>query len=258
MNNSLSELAESKKVYFASDFHLGIPDHKQSLIRERQIVQWLDKISHDAQAIFLLGDIFDFWFEYKHVVPKGFVRLLGKLAQLADQGIEIIVFSGNHDLWIGDYLEKEIGASLYYKPQSFRIGSHTFYLAHGDGLGPGDVKFKFYKRVFTNSWCQWLFRWLHPDVGIALAKWWSKDSRLAQADEPLDFHGDKEWLIIHSNKVEEKSHHDYYLYGHRHIAGVHRLKDGSIYINLGEWVIGVSYAEYDGERLELKEFSNEG
>ncbi len=140
MNNFLSELDENKKIYLVSDFHLGIPTHSQSLDRERYIVRWLDQISYDAQVIFLLGDVFDFWFEYKHVVPKGFVRLLGKLGELADRGIKIVVFSGNHDLWFGNYLEKELGAILHNSSESFQIRVHAFYLAHGDCFGPGDLK----------------------------------------------------------------------------------------------------------------------
>lgn len=255
MNTSLSELRKNRKIYFASDFHLGVPNHQQSLLREKKIVQWLDHVSADAQAIYLLGDIFDFWFEYNHAVPKGFVRLLGKLAQLADQGIEIIVFSGNHDLWLENYLVDEVGVQIFGKPQSFQIGSHRFYLAHGDGLGPGDNKFKVFKKIFKNSVCQWLFRWLHPDIGISLAKRWSKGSRLAQLDEPLTFHGEQEWLILHSRQIQENEHHDYYVYGHRHLAGLHSFGESSMYVNLGEWVLGSSYAVYDGKGLELKTFS---
>lgn len=255
MNISLSELEKNKKIYFASDFHLGVPNHQQSLEREKHIVQWLDQIAPDAQAIFLLGDIFDFWFEYKQAVPKGFVRLLGKLASLADHGIKIIVFSGNHDLWLKDYLQTELGAELFKKPKSFQIGAHRFYLAHGDGLGPGDRKFKFFKKIFTNPLCQWMFRWLHPDIGMAVAKWWSRDSRLAQDGEPLVFHGDKEWLIIHSREVQRQQPHDYYVYGHRHIAGQHALGDQATYVNLGEWVFGSSYAVYDGQELVLKNYT---
>ncbi|UXX79986.1 UDP-2,3-diacylglucosamine diphosphatase [Reichenbachiella carrageenanivorans] len=254
MNIALSELEKNKKIYFASDFHLGVPNHKQSLDREKHIVQWLGQIAPDAQAIFLLGDIFDFWFEYKQAVPKGFVRLLGKLAELADRGIKIIIFSGNHDLWLQDYLHAEIGAELYKKPESFHIGNHKFYLAHGDGLGPGDRKFKFFKRIFTNPLCQWMFRWLHPDIGIAVAKWWSKDSRLAQEEEPLVFFGDKEWLVIHSREIQKEQPHDFYVYGHRHIAGKHALGEQATYVNLGEWVVGSSYAVYDGQELVLKKY----
>ncbi|SMD33198.1 UDP-2,3-diacylglucosamine hydrolase [Reichenbachiella faecimaris] len=255
MNNSLSELEKNKKVYFASDFHLGVPNHQQSRQREKIIVQWLDSISKDAKAVFLLGDVFDFWFEYKHVVPKGYVRLLGKLAELVDLGIEIILFSGNHDLWLKTYLIDEIGIKIFHEPQTYQIRSHSFYLAHGDGLGPGDKKFKFFKRIFSNPVCQWLFKWLHPDIGVALAKQWSSGSRLAQERESLEFYGDKEWLIIHSNQLEKEQHHDYYIYGHRHISGMHALNNDSTYVNLGEWVFGSSYGVYDGEDFRLKSFS---
>lgn len=255
MNTSLSELEKNKKVYFASDFHLGVPDYHQSLQREKRIIQWLNDVSKDAQAIFLLGDIFDFWFEYQQVVPKGFVRLLGKLAELTDQGIEIILFSGNHDLWLKDYLVNEIDVKIYHGPQHYQIGTHSFYLAHGDGLGPGDRKFKFFKAVFKNPFCQWLFRWLHPDLGVVLAKFWSRDSRMAQEHEALEFYGDEEWLIIHSNEIEKSTHHDYYVYGHRHIAGIHKIDNQATYVNLGEWVYNSPYAVYDGETLTLKTFA---
>ncbi|WP_422361552.1 UDP-2,3-diacylglucosamine diphosphatase [Reichenbachiella sp.] len=255
MNTSLSELEKNKKVYFASDFHLGIPNHEQSLLREKIIVAWLDKVSKDAQAIFLVGDIFDFWFEYRQVIPKGFVRLLGKLAELVDRGIEIIIFSGNHDLWLKNYLVEEIGVQVCHEPQSYQIDSHAFYIAHGDGLGPGDRKFKLFKSIFKNPICQWLFKWLHPDIGVALAKRWSNGSRLAQLDEPLTFHEEKEWLIIHSNQVERTNHHDYYVYGHRHIAGTHDLDNKATYVNLGEWVNGSNYGVYDGNELQLKEYA---
>lgn len=255
MNITLSELEENKKVYFASDFHLGIPDQYQSKQREKRIVRWLDTISKDAQAIFLLGDVFDFWFEYKQVVPKGYVRLLGKLAELTDQGIEIIIFSGNHDLWLKNYLIDEIGVKIYHEPQSYQIGSYLFYLGHGDGLGPGDKKFKFFKKVFKSPVCQWLFRWLHPDIGVWLAKSWSARSRLAQEHESLKFYGDQEWLIIHSNQVERKAHHDYYIYGHRHISSIYTLENEATYVNLGEWVFDSPYVVYDGEELEMKIFS---
>lgn len=254
MHTFLSELHTNKKIYFASDFHLGVPDHQQSLARERRIVAWLEEVSKDAQAIFLLGDVFDFWFEYKQVVPKGHVRLLGKLAELADSGIEIILFSGNHDLWLKDYLAQEIGLQVFHEPQQYQLGSHTFYLAHGDGLGPGDKKFKFFKSIFKNPFCQWLFRWLHPDLGVGLAKHWSKGSRMAQEHEALEFYGDKEWLIIHSQAIEKSTHHDYYIYGHRHIPGVHQIEDDATYVNLGEWVYGSQYGEYDGQKFKLKTF----
>lgn len=257
MNTFLLQPGENQSVYFASDFHLGVPDHAQSLDREKRIVEWLDQIAENAHALILLGDVFDFWFEYKHVVPKGYIRLLGKLAELSDRGLKIILFTGNHDLWLKDYLVKEIGLTLSNGPMSMEIGDKKFYLAHGDGLGPGDKKFKFYKKIFTNPLCQWLFRWLHPDLGIALAKWWSNGSRESQLGDVLSFQGDNEWLIVHSRQVHLADPHDYYIYGHRHLAGVHQLDSGSIYVNLGEWMNGNSFAEYNGSELKLRQFQYE-
>ncbi|MEO9966403.1 MAG: UDP-2,3-diacylglucosamine diphosphatase [Reichenbachiella sp.] len=257
MNTRFAEIEKGKKIYFASDFHLGVPDPAQSKQREIKIVRWLDQISTDAQSIFLLGDTFDFWFEYKEAIPKGYNRLLGKLAELTDQGINIYLFTGNHDLWLGDYLTQEIGVEIIKRPVSFQLGGKRFYLAHGDGLGPGDSKFKFYKKIFTNPLCQWMFRWLHPDLGIALAKKWSKGSRLAQMSTPLTFHGEEEWLIIHSREVEKHDTHNYYIYGHRHIAGKHELNSTATYLNLGEWFNACTYAEYDGADVKLRDFSDE-
>lgn len=257
MNNFLLQPGEKESIYFASDFHLGVPDHAQSLEREKRIVEWLDSISDNAHALVLLGDVFDFWFEYKHVVPKGYIRLLGKLAELADKGINIILFSGNHDLWLKDYLVKEIGLTISHGPMTLEVGGKKFYLAHGDGLGPGDRKFKFYKKIFTNPLCQWLFRWLHPDIGVSLAKWWSDGSREAQINDVLEFQGDNEWLIIHSKQVHETDPHDYYMYGHRHLAGLHEMGSNATYINLGEWMYGGSYAAYDGRQLKLRNYPNE-
>lgn len=257
MSDFLLKLNKGKKIYFVSDFHLGAPDHPKSLQREKQIVRWLEQIREDAQAIFFLGDVFDFWFEYKHVVPKGFVRFLGKMAELTDQDIEILQFSGNHDLWLKDYLINEVGIKLFTRPQSVQIGNHQFYLAHGDGLGPGDTKFKFFKKIFTNPACQWLFRWLHPDIGVGLAKRWSSGSRERQVEKELVFQGDKEWLVIHSRQVEEQCHHDYYIYGHRHIAGTYALGGDATYFNLGEWMSVGNYAVYDGDSLELKRIGYE-
>ena len=254
MNISLSELGKNKKVYFASDFHLGIPNPESSLIREKKIVNWLNQISVDAHAIFLVGDIFDFWFEYKHVVPKGNVRLFGKLAELTDQGIQVFIFSGNHDLWLKDYLPNEIGVVIINEPISITIDSKKFYIAHGDGLGPGDRKYKFFKKIFTNKVCQWLFKWFHPDLGISLASYWSQDSRLGQINEPLVFLEEKEWLVIYSREIEKNAHHDYYIYGHRHIPNIYKLSENSTYFNLGEWVHGSSFAVFQNGELSLELF----
>jgi UDP-2,3-diacylglucosamine hydrolase len=257
MNQDFSKLESNRKIYFASDFHLGVPTVLESKSRELKIVRWLDMAAIDAQAIFLVGDLFDFWFEYQQTVPKGYTRFLGKLAELSDRGIQIVVFSGNHDLWMQDYLKEEIGAVLYHNPQDFKIGEHEFYVAHGDGLGPGDRKYKFFKKVFANHLCQWLFQWLHPNLGVALAKYWSGHSRSAQEHEELVFYGEKERLIQYSRDIEQTTHYDFYIYGHRHIVSDYALSNNSRYINLGEWVYGSSYAVFDGKELSIQTFAIE-
>ena len=168
---------KKSKIYFASDFHLGIPDYKSSLIREKKLVNWLDMISGNADEIFLMGDIFDFWFEYKTVVPKGFVRLLGKLAELTDSGIKIYIIKGNHDMWMYDYLPREVGINILDDKVILEEDGKKIFLAHGDGLGPGDTGYKLIKKVFTSAICQWLFARLHPNFGIGFAHFWSRKSR---------------------------------------------------------------------------------
>ena len=169
----------NKKTYFASDFHFGIPDHNSSLEREKRLVRWLDMIKNDADEVFLMGDIFDFWFEYRNVIPKGFVRLLGKIAEFTDCGIPVHVFRGNHDVWAFDYLEKEVGVQLHREPEIREFDGTKVFLAHGDGLGPGDNGYKFLKKVFEFKPNQWLFRWLHPDWGTRMGLYFSSRSRLA-------------------------------------------------------------------------------
>jgi len=173
----------AKKIYFASDFHLGVPSYEKSLEREKLLVKWLDEIKKDAEEVYLMGDLFDFWFEYKHAAPKGFVRLLGKIAEITDSGIPVYLFTGNHDMWMFDYLPKEIGVKIYREPIEKKFGSKTFYLGHGDGLGPGDKGYKFIKKVFANKFCQWLFARLHPNLGIGMAHYWSRKSRVANGND---------------------------------------------------------------------------
>lgn len=243
------------KIFFASDFHLGAPNHQASLVREKRIVSWLDSIENEAAEIYLLGDLFDFWFEYKHTVPKGYIRLLGKLAFLSDQGITIHIFTGNHDLWMNDYLKKEINAIIHYGPEMRNFNGKKFYIAHGDGLGPGDHGFKLMKKVFTNKTAQWMFSRLHPNSGIALANFFSRKSRAKTGEEDYKFLGeDKEWLVIHSKEILEQEHFDYFIYGHRHFPMVIDLGKNSNYINLGDWIKYFSYAVWDGADLELKYF----
>lgn len=245
----------NKKIFFGSDFHLGVPDHDTSLAREKRIVRWLDAIKHEAHTIFLLGDIFDFWFEYRYTIPKGFIRLQGKLAELRDAGIPIIFFTGNHDMWMFDYFPKELGIPIYREPQVIRVGNQKLMVGHGDGLGPGDHTYKFIKKFFNSSICQWLFARIHPNLGIAIANKWSRHSRISNTKNEEKFEREEgEYLWIYCNEVEAKEHHDYYVFGHRHLPLDLKIGTSSRYVNIGEWVHFSSYAEYDGQSLKLKIF----
>ena len=243
----------NKKIYFASDFHLGAPNYEKSLAREKLIVQWLDSIKTDAAEIYLLGDLFDFWFEYKTTIPKGFIRFLGKLAELSDSGIPIHIFTGNHDMWMKNYLQQELNVPIYYEPITKIFNGKKFYLGHGDGLGPGDNGYKIIKKIFSNALCQWLFARIHPNLGMSIANSWSKHSRDNGDDEV--FRGVKnEWLAQYCKEVLEKEHFDYFIFGHRHLPLDIKLNDKSTYVNLGDWLSYFTYAVFDGEKLELKKF----
>lgn len=250
MGLEVSQLQPGKKIYFASDFHLGASSKEDSSDREQKLVNWLESIRKDAQQLFLVGDLFDFWYEYRHVVPKGHIRFLGKLAELSDQGIEVIVFCGNHDLWFKDYLTEEISARIIHEPISIQLGEKRFYIAHGDGLGPGGYKFKLIKSVFTNPLCKWMFGWVHPTIGFGLARFWSKLSKEREPQESED-----EKLIIHSKSIERKSHHDFYVYGDCHLVKHEEFVQSSYYINLGDWISNYSYGVFDGSDFEIKRYS---
>jgi UDP-2,3-diacylglucosamine hydrolase len=254
MLKSIDNLS-GKKLYFASDFHLGVPDHKSSLMREKRIVSWLESIKHDAHTIFLLGDIFDFWFEYKHAIPKGYIRLQGKLAELRDAGIPIVFFTGNHDMWMFDYFEKELEIPILRNPEVLNVGRHKFLIGHGDGLGPGDNTYKILKTLFNSRICQWLFARMHPNLGISIANYWSRSSRISNKEKEEKFQGEEgEYLMVYCRELEKSEHHDFYVFGHRHLPLDLKINEGSRYINLGEWVNFSTYAEYDGNSLQLKEF----
>lgn len=246
-----------KKIYFASDFHLGIDARTSSVERERQLVRWLDQIGRDAREIYLVGDIFDFWFEYSTVIPKGHVRLLGKLAELRDNDVPIHFFTGNHDMWMFRYFEEEMGIPIHRGPVFREWNGKRFLIGHGDGLGPGDHGYKMLKKVFANPLCQWLFARLHPNFGIGLARYWSGKSRKAKALPPAFLGEDKEWLIAYAERKLESKDIDFFIFGHRHLPIDHVLKNGkSRYINLGEWMNFNSYAVFDGEDVQLKFFEN--
>ena len=224
--------------------------------REKRFVKWLDYIKKDAKSLYLMGDVFDFWFEYKKAIPKGHVRLLGKLAELSDIGIEIHFFTGNHDMWAFDYLEKEIGAIMHYEPMQTTLNGKSFFLGHGDGLGPGDHGYKFIKKIFSSKLCQWLFERIHPNLGISIAEFWSKKSRIANGLKDEVNHGEKEWLTQFSKEKLKTTEIDFFIFGHRHLPMEVKLNKKSKYINLGEWVNYDSYAIFDGEELSLKYFES--
>ena len=246
-----------KKIYFLSDFHLGAPDAASSLQREKQVVRFLDEIKNDAAEIFLVGDMFDFWYEYRKVVPKGFTRLLGKLAELSDAGIPMHFFVGNHDMWMKDYFLKELNIPIYFEPKEFERNGKKLLIGHGDGLGPGDKGYKFLKKVFRNPFCQWLFGILPPYFGMGLADYFSRRSRAQTgASEEIFLGEDKEWLIIYSKEVLKEKKVDFFVFGHRHLAIDYRLSDSSRYINLGDWIHYYTYAVFDGNNLQLRSFLN--
>ena len=250
-----------KKIYFISDFHFGIPDRARSRKREDLFVQWLDEVKKDAAEIYLMGDLFDFWFEYKRVIPKGYVRFLGKLAEITDSGIQVHLFRGNHDMWAFDYLAEEINIRLHRDPEIKQFGKKVFYLAHGDGLGPGDHGYKMIKKTFQNRFNQWLFRWLHPDVGIRMALFWSRRSRYAaeikeSGDEEYNLKKIGERLLVHAREILARHPEvDYLVFGHYHLPFQETVSDKSQVIVLGDWLTHYSYAVFDGEKLELKSYS---
>ena len=246
-------LPQGKKIYFASDFHLGIPNHAASLVREKRICKWLDEIKHDAAYIFLVGDMFDSWLEFKHVVPKGFVRLLGKLAALRDSGIMIEAFTGNHDLWMRGYFEEELNIPVHHKAIRRTINGKQFLIAHGDGLGPGDYGYKFLKSILRNPICQWLYRRVHPDTGMALASYFSRLGPKHEGAIKEEFKGaENEFLVQYCLSVLEKEQIDFFIFGHRHLAIEYPLPNNSLYVNLGDWINFNSYGVFDGHHLKLQ------
>lgn len=251
MITTYENLPTDKRIYVASDFHLGAPDLKSSQKREEKIARWLDSIKYNARAIIFAGDIFDFWFEYKQVVPKGFLRFYAKIVELRNLEIDLIFFIGNHDLWMFDYFEKELAIQIYKEPKSFIVGGHRLMIGHGDGLGPGDHKFKFFKSIFTNRIAQWAFRWIHPDIGVKLATTWSTHSK--EQEDP--FLGEEEALFIYCKEIESKTHHDYYIFGHRHLILDMPINEYSIYLNTGEWVVNSQYIEVSKSDVKSLSFN---
>jgi UDP-2,3-diacylglucosamine hydrolase len=244
----MSVAEDRHKLYFASDFHFGVPNQKASLAREVKVVQWLDMASKDAKEIFLVGDLFDFWYEYKAVIPKGFVRFQGKIAELVDKGIKVHFFTGNHDMWMFRYFQEELGVELHREPIQFEDLGKKFFVGHGDGLGPGDKGYKFIKKVFSNRFFQWCFARLHPNFGVGVANYFSRKSRAKTGKSDEIFHGeDKEWLVQFCKQKLKTEHYDYFIFGHRHLPLDIELENNARYINLGEWINYSTYAVFDGE-----------
>lgn len=247
-------LEANKKAYFSSDHHFGAPNEKDSLVREKLFVKWLDEIKDDCGVLFLIGDLFDFWFEYKYVVPKGFVRVLGKLAEISDKGIPIYFFVGNHDLWMKDYLEEQINAIVFRDKQDFIINGKEFFIVHGDGKGPGDKGYKRMKKVFTNKVCQFLFYLLHPDLAMWLGITVSRKNKMISGDEDVKFLGiENEWLIMYSRQQLKRKYYDYLIYGHRHLPMEITIGKAK-HINLGDWIDYFTYGIFDGNEFELKTY----
>jgi len=245
------------KIFFISDVHLGSSTFGDSLTREKLLVRWLDSIKEEAKVLYLLGDIFDFWFEYKQAVPRGFTRFLGKLGELSDAGVEIHYFIGNHDVWVFDYLPDEIGLTLHKEPLITEIDGKIFYMAHGDGQGDYSASFKFIRKIFHNKICQFLFRLLHPDLGIKLAHLWAEHSRQKELIRPsLPFLGEhKEHLVLFAKSyIEKHPETDCLIFGHRHIPMDLMLTPKNRIMIIGDWMQNFSYIVYDGKELVHKRF----
>jgi len=246
------------KIYFASDFHLGVGSYASSREREDALVRWLDFIKTDASEVFLMGDVFDFWFEYRTVVPKGYIRFLGKLSELADLGIKLYFFKGNHDMWMFDYFEKELGATIVSNEMVMERNGKKFYMHHGDGLGPGDMKYKVLKKFFRSRLCQWLFARIHPNLGVGIANHWSSSSRIANHKKENNKPGEQEWLVTYCQELLKTEHYDFMIFGHRHLALDIKLNQHSRYINLGEWVFIRTYAVFEDGDVQLHYFEKKG
>ena len=248
-------MTTNKSIYFASDFHLGVPDYESSLVREKLICDWLDMARQNASEIYLLGDVFDFWFEYKQVIPKGFARFFGKICEITDSGIPVTFFKGNHDMWTFGYLEKELGVKVISDELIIERNGRKLFLHHGDGLGPGDNGYKWIRKLFRSQFGIKLFGFLHPRIGAGLAQYLSRSSRIQNKGSDKVFNGeDKEYIVLFCKEILKTQHYDYFICGHRHLPLNIDLGQQSRYINLGEWVNDFTYAEMNGTEIELKVF----
>ena len=227
---------------------------KESHKREKTIIKWLSEIEKDAKAIYLLGDIFDFWFEYRKVVPKGFVRLLGKLASITDKGIKIHFFLGNHDLWVKDYLEKEVGICIHHQPKIIDEQGKKIFVGHGDGLGDGDYFYKFLRKIFTSKTCQWIFSCLHPNLALSIAHTFSNRSK--RKKQKIFTSKENEILFNFCKKQQKIKPSNYYIFGHRHIPLDLKIDNSASYINIGDWLTHKTYAILKNGNLKLEKYQN--
>ncbi|MGL5682719.1 MAG: UDP-2,3-diacylglucosamine diphosphatase [Marinifilaceae bacterium] len=242
------------KIFFISDLHLGATALKNNKEREEHIVKWLHSIKEECNTLYLLGDVFDFWFEYKHTVPKGYVRFLSTLCEFTDAGIEVHLFIGNHDIWAFDYLTKECGVIIHTAPEELVINNKRFLIGHGDGLNPQDKGYLLLNAMFKSRFLQFCFRWLHPDLGIALANKWSSHSRLSDGKIEADAQrtADKEEIVQYCLRTLQNQHYDYFIFGHRHWPAYIELQPNVFYLNTGDWITHFTYGVFDGETLSLK------
>lgn len=248
-------MAERKNIYFISDLHLGMSPAGDSRQRENLVVEWLASISGDARELWLMGDTFDYWFEYRKVVPRGFVRFLGELARLSDGGVEIHMFTGNHDVWIFDYLPSEVGLKVHRKPLMKEWDGRRFFLGHGDGLLKSDRGYRLLQGVFKSRTMQWLYTRIHPNGSMAFAQWWSRSSRNKKGAFVPFLGEDREHQIIYARqKIREEPGISYFVFGHRHIPFDIRLDEDSRVICLGDWISNFTYAVFDGKDLQLKRY----
>jgi len=245
-------LAETGKTYFASDFHLGLPAGSPPVEREKKVVRWLNSIASEAKEIYLLGDIFDFWWEYKLVVPRGFTRFLGTVSEITDSGIPIHFFTGNHDMWVGDYLSSECGFTIHTEPFTTILNGKKFHLAHGEGLGTKDAGYKILLSIFRNKPLRVLYSALHPSIGIGIGQKWSLNSRLGKGISKGFLGEEKEDLIRYARTILENEHIDYFIFGHRHLAMTYKLAEGTEIVFMGDWIQNGSYAVLNEKNLIFK------
>ena len=244
-----------KNIYFLSDLHLGFPNHQESIVREKKVVAFLDSIKDSTKELYFLGDIFDYWYEYKKVIPKGFSRFLGKICEFTDNNIPVHFFTGNHDVWMSDYLEKELGVIIHKKPIEKTLNNKTFFLGHGDALGPGDKSFKFLKKMFSSKTLQWFYSRIHPNASFSLAHAWSKKSRNSKPNPEKEIINiEKELLVLFAQETLKTKNIDFFIFGHRHILLDYKLNDKSQFFNIGDWLNNDSYAVFDGSKVELKKY----